>query len=92
MMVKVEENVEKIEGKRIGEEIKIKMKGKEKKIGKWEIEKMKLMMKGIRDERIEKGDKIRNKRMLDKEGKMLIYDRVIEKKKLQMDRWGEEEV
>ena len=50
--------------------------GQEKNLGTWAICKMNMLLHGLPDARIEKGDTIRDPKLVD-EGELLLYDRVI---------------
>jgi type I restriction enzyme M protein len=92
MLVQVAEHVAKLEGKRLGEALNITLHGQEKNLGTWAIAKMNLLLHGLRDARIEKGDTIRNPRLLDQEGNLFLYDRVIANPPFSLDSWGAEDV
>ncbi len=77
MLIQAAEYVGKKEGKRLGQPINVTLHGQEKNLGTWAIAKMNLLLHGLRDARIEKGDTIRNPRLLDHEGNLILYDRVI---------------
>ncbi len=66
--------------------------GQEKNLGTWAIAKMNLLLHGLRDARIEKGDTIRNPRLLDQDGNLFLYDRVIANPPFSLDSWGAEDV
>ena len=53
---------------------------------------MNLLLHGLRDARIEKGDTIRNPRLLDPEGNLILYDRVIANPPFSLDAWGADDV
>jgi type I restriction enzyme M protein len=92
MLVQVAEHVAKLEGKRLGEALNITLHGQEKNLGTWAIAKMNLLLHGLRDARIEKGDTIRNPRLLDQDGNLFLYDRVIANPPFSLDGWGAEDV
>jgi type I restriction enzyme M protein len=92
MLVQVAEHVAKLEGKRLGEALNITLHGQEKNLGTWAIAKMNLLLHGLRDARIEKGDTIRNPRLLDHDGNLFLYDRVIANPPFSLDSWGAEDV
>lgn len=77
MLIQSAEYIGVKEGKRLGEPINVTLHGQEKNLGTWAIAKMNLLLHGLRDARIEKGDTIRNPRLLDHEGNLILYDRVI---------------
>ena len=62
--------------------------GQEKNLGTWAICKMNMLLHGLPDARIEKGD-IRDPKLVD-EGELLLYDRVIANPPFSLDEWGRE--
>ncbi len=48
--------------------------------------------RATRDARVEKGDTIRNPRLLDQDGNLFLYDRVIANPPSSLDSWGAEDV
>lgn len=92
MLIQSAEHVAKIEGKRLGEPINVTLHGQEKNLGTWAIAKMNLLLHGLRDARIEKGDTIRNPRLLDVDGNLILYDRVIANPPFSLDAWGADDV
>jgi type I restriction enzyme M protein len=92
MLVQVAEHVASFEGKRLGEALNITLHGQEKNLGTWAIAKMNLLLHGLRDARVEKGDTIRNPRLLDQDGNLFLYDRVIANPPFSLDSWGAEDV
>ena len=63
--------------------------GQEKNLGTWAICRMNMLLHGLPDARIEKGDTIRNPKLVD-EGELLLYDRVIANPPFSLDEWGRE--
>jgi type I restriction enzyme M protein len=63
--------------------------GQEKNLGTWAIAKMNLLLHGLADARIEKGDTIRDPKLV-KDGALLLYDRVIANPPFSLDEWGVE--
>ncbi|WP_045120409.1 N-6 DNA methylase [Haliangium ochraceum] len=63
--------------------------GQEKNLGTWAICKMNMLLHGLPSARIEKGDTIRDPRLLDN-GALLVYDRVIANPPFSLDEWGVE--
>ena len=61
----------------------------EKNLGTWAICKMNMLLHGLPDARIEKGDTIRDPKLVD-EGELLLYDRVIANPPFSLDEWGRE--
>ena len=63
--------------------------GQEKNLGTWAICRMNMLLHGLPDARIEKGDTIRDPKLVD-EGELLLYDRVIANPPFSLDEWGRE--
>ena len=63
--------------------------GQEKNLGTWAICKMNMLLHGLPDARIEKGDTIRDPKLVD-EGQLMLYDRVIANPPFSLDEWGRE--
>ena len=61
--------------------------GQEKNLSTWAICKMNMLLHGLPDVRIEKGDTIRDPKLVD-EGELLLYDRVIANPPFSLDEWG----
>jgi type I restriction enzyme M protein len=61
--------------------------GQEKNLGTWAICKMNMLLHGLPDARIEKGDTIRDPKLLE-DGELLLYDRVIANPPFSLDEWG----
>ena len=61
--------------------------GQEKNLSTWAICKMNVLLHGLPDARIEKGDTIRDPKLVD-EGELLLYDRVIANPPFSLDEWG----
>ena len=61
--------------------------GQEKNLGTWAICKMNMLLHGLPNARIEKGDTIRDPKLVD-EGELLLYDRVIANPPFSLDDWG----
>jgi type I restriction enzyme M protein len=92
MLIESARHIADIEHKRLGEPINITLHGQEKNLGTWAIAKMNLLLHGLRDARIEKGDTIRNPRLLDNDGNLILYDRVIANPPFSLDSWGADDV
>lgn len=92
MLIQCADHVAQLEGKRLGQPINVTLHGQEKNLGTWAIAKMNLLLHGLRDARIEKGDTIRNPRLLDPEGNLILYDRVIANPPFSLDAWGADDV
>ena len=63
--------------------------GQEKNLSTWAICKMNMLLHGLPDARIEKGDTIRDPKLVN-EGELLLYDRVIANPPFSLDEWGRE--
>ncbi|MXX85344.1 MAG: SAM-dependent DNA methyltransferase [Acidobacteria bacterium] len=70
-----------------GDPRNVTLHGQEKNLGTWAICKMNMLLHGLPDARIEKGDTIRDPKLVD-EGKLLLYDRVIANPPFSLDEWG----
>ncbi|RKD75260.1 type I restriction enzyme M protein [Sinobaca qinghaiensis] len=64
--------------------------GQERNLSTWAICKMNLLLHGMSDHRIEKGDTIRNPKLLE-DGELILYDRVIANPPFSLSSWGREE-
>jgi len=69
--------------------IDITLHGQEKNLGTWAICKMNLLLHGLPDARIEKGDTIRSPKLVHG-GELMLYDRVIANPPFSLDKWGAE--
>ena len=65
------------------------LQGQERNLGTWAICKMNMLLHGLPDARIEKGDTIRDPKLVH-EGELLLYDRVIANPPFSLDEWGRE--
>lgn len=63
--------------------------GQEKNLGTWAICKMNMLLHGLPDARIEKGDTIRDPKLRES-GEMMVFDRVIANPPFSLDEWGRE--
>lgn len=63
--------------------------GQAKNLGTWAICKMNMLLHGLPDARIEKGDTLRDPKLVE-EGRLLLYDRVIANPPFSLDEWGRE--
>jgi type I restriction enzyme M protein len=61
--------------------------GQEKNLGTWAICKMNMLLHGLPDARIEKGDTIRDPKLRDA-GALMLFDRVIANPPFSLDDWG----
>ncbi|WP_427036592.1 type I restriction-modification system subunit M [Cytobacillus pseudoceanisediminis] len=64
--------------------------GQERNLNTWAICKMNLLLHGLSDHRIEKGDTIRQPKLIE-EGELILYDRVIANPPFSLKNWGREE-
>ncbi|OXS74015.1 type I restriction-modification system subunit M [Lysinibacillus sp. KCTC 33748] len=64
--------------------------GQEKNLDTWAIAKMNLLLHNLPDHRIEKGDTLRNPKLVD-EGELMLFDRVIANPPFSLKEWGVEE-
>ena len=67
----------------------LSLDGQEKNLSTWAICKMNMLLHGLPDARIEKGDTIRNPRLIE-DGNLILYDRVIANPPFSLDEWGRE--
>ena len=70
-----------------GDPRNLTLHGQEKNLGTWAICKMNMLLHGLPDGKIEKGDTIRDPKLVD-EGELLLYDRVIANPPFSLDEWG----
>lgn len=90
MLIQCAEHVAAKQGRRIGTDpIDITLHGQEKNLGTWAICKMNLLLHGLPDARIEKGDTIREPKLMHC-GELMLYDRVIANPPFSLDKWGAE--
>lgn len=64
--------------------------GQEKNLNTWAIAKMNLLLHGLSDHRIERGDTIRTPKLVE-DGELILYDRVIANPPFSLKNWGREE-
>lgn len=64
--------------------------GQEKNLGTWSIAKMNLLLHNLPDHRIEKGDTIRQPKLVE-DGEIMLFDRVIANPPFSLKEWGREE-
>jgi type I restriction enzyme M protein len=72
-----------------GDPRKLALHGQENNLGTWSICKMNMLLHGLPDARIEKGDTIRNPRLV-KDGALEVYNKVIANPPFSLDDWGRE--
>lgn len=63
--------------------------GQEKNLGTWSIAKMNLLLHGLPDHQIEKGDTIRDPKFIE-DGELMLFDRVIANPPFSLKEWGRE--
>jgi type I restriction enzyme M protein len=64
--------------------------GQEKNLGTWAICKMNVLLHGLTDVRVEKGDTIRDPKLV-QDGALMTFDRVIANPPFSLDEWGRDE-
>ena len=65
--------------------------GQERNLGTWSICKMNLLLHGLSYTQIERGDTIREPKLLGDDKELLLYDRVIANPPFSLKNWGREE-
>lgn len=65
--------------------------GQEKNLNTWAICKMNLLLHGLKDHEIKKGDTIRDPKLVEN-GELMLYDRVIANPPFSLKNWGREDV
>lgn len=90
MLIQCAAHVAKKGGRRLGTDpINITLHGQEKNLGTWAICKMNMLLHGLSDARVEKGDTIRDPKLVHG-GELMLYDRVIANPPFSLDKWGAE--
>lgn len=69
----------------------LSLHGQERNLNTWAICKMNLLLHGLSDHRIERGDTIREPKLLGDSKELLLYDRVIANPPFSLKNWGREE-
>lgn len=69
----------------------LSLHGQERNLNTWAICKMNLLLHGLSDHRIERGDTIRDPQLLGDSKELLLYDRVIANPPFSLKNWGKEE-
>lgn len=72
-----------------GNQYDLTLHGQEKNLGTWGICKMNMLLHGRPSARIEKGDTIRDPKLIE-DGELILYDRVIANPPFSLDEWGRE--
>jgi type I restriction enzyme M protein len=90
MLIQSAERVLAKQGRKLGQGgvLNLTLHGQEKNLGTWAIAKMNLLLHNLPDAKIEKGDTIRNPQLLDNDGALMLYDRVIANPPFSLDNWG----
>src|SRR5699024_6763664 len=73
-----------------GDARNLSLHGQERNLNTWSICKMNLLLHGLSDHRIERGDTIRDPRLMDSSNELLIYDRVIAIPSFSLKNWRRE--
>ncbi len=73
-----------------GDPRNLSLHGQERNLNTWSICKMNLLLHGLSDHRIERGDTIRDPKLTE-DGELLLYDRVIANPPFSLKNWGREE-
>jgi type I restriction enzyme M protein len=68
----------------------VSLYGQEKNLGTWAICKMNMLLHGYPDAKIEKGDTIRDPKLVDAHDRLMQFDRVIANPPFSLDSWGHE--
>ena len=74
-----------------GNPLNISLYGQEKNINTWAICKMNMLLHGLVDAHIERGDTIRDPKLV-KDGELILFDRVIANPPFSLKNWGREDV
>jgi len=69
----------------------ISLFGQEKNISTWAICKMNMLLHGLASARLEKGDTLRNPKLVSEEGELMEFDIVIANPPFSLKNWGYEE-
>jgi type I restriction enzyme M protein len=73
-----------------GDRQNLSLYGQEKNLGTWALCKMNLLLHGLPDVRIFKGDTIRDPKMLEEDGALMLFDLVIANPPFSLEEWGRE--
>ena len=76
--------------RRRGNPRNLTLHGQEKNLSTWAICKMNMLLHGLPDAQIEKGDTIGSPRLVE-DGELRLYDRVIANPPFSLDEWGRDE-
>jgi len=69
----------------------ISLFGQERNIGTWAICKMNMLLHGLSNPRLEKGDTLRAPKLLERDGSLMAFDIVIANPPFSLKNWGYEE-
>jgi type I restriction enzyme M protein len=73
-----------------GDRQNLSLYGQEKNLGTWALCKMNLLLHGLPDVRIFKGDTIRDPKTLEEDGALMLFDLVIANPPFSLEEWGRE--
>ncbi|KGP74490.1 type I restriction-modification system subunit M [Pontibacillus yanchengensis] len=71
-----------------GDPRNLSLHGQERNLNTWAICKMNLLLHGLSDHRIERGDTIREPKLTGEDKELLLYDRVIANPPFSLKNWG----
>ncbi|MBP1947517.1 type I restriction-modification system subunit M [Virgibacillus litoralis] len=74
-----------------GDPRNLSLHGQERNLNTWSICKMNLLLHGLSDHQIERGDTIRDPKLIAEDGELSLYDRVIANPPFSLKNWGREE-
>ncbi|WP_163536360.1 type I restriction-modification system subunit M [Gracilibacillus sp. YIM 98692] len=74
-----------------GDPRNLSLHGQERNLNTWAICKMNLLLHGLSDHRIERGDTIREPKLLGEDKELLLYQRCISNPPFSLKNWGKEE-
>ncbi|MHA2022093.1 MAG: type I restriction-modification system subunit M, partial [Candidatus Thorarchaeota archaeon] len=74
-----------------GNPLNLSLYGQEKNINTWAICKMNMLLHGLVDANVERGDTIREPKLV-KDGELILFDRVIANPPFSLKNWGREDV
>ncbi|MFB4166878.1 type I restriction-modification system subunit M [Virgibacillus sp. JSM 102003] len=74
-----------------GDPRNLSLHGQERNLNTWSICKMNLLLHGLSDHQIERGDTIREPKLIAEDGELSLYDRVIANPPFSLKNWGREE-
>ena len=74
-----------------GNPLNLSLYGQEKNINTWAICKMNMLLHGLVDAYVERGDTIRDPKLV-KDGELILFDRVIANPPFSLKNWGREDI